>query len=313
MIPVPSKDAVQEVSAPVIGRTARELRESTPPKPDWLVPGVLARGAVTELNGREKIGKGWFEAYLIARLEHDAPTLFGPNALEHPVKTLIYTEEPDQSLREKFEQFDINDAFVIYQWELAVHKWSEIVDYLVKQAVDGGYGLVFIDNISAATGTEDENGVELARKVEPLGRKAKEYHLAVLYDRHQRKSSGKIEDLARGGTALAGAVDQIIAMEKGADRERKLTSWGRLWESNWSKTVELNEDHTDYGDLGVADYKERILMEREEWTVKDFAEAIAQSDESARIYLDGSPLVVKRKQKRGNAHIYDVIKPPELG
>jgi hypothetical protein len=313
MTDVPVLSDVVEQAVPTIGRTALELRQTVPPEPEWLVPGMLALGLTTEVNGREKIGKGWFESYLIGSLERGEPTLFGPGR-EQPTKALIYTEEPGQSLVQKFEAFGVEQAYVVYQWELAALNWNDKINWLVTHAGELGTDLVFIDNISAATGTDDENGVELARKVEPLSRKAKEHQLAILYDRHQRKTAGKVEDLARGGTALAGAVDQIVAMSKGSERERRLDSWGRLWGHAWTRTIELNEDHTEYTDLGAGDWKDARLLERDEWTVAELAEALSQSAESARVYLEGTPLVMRRRQKRGNAYVYDVIRetPPAL-
>lgn len=310
---VPILSEVAEQATPTVGRTAQELRLTTLPDPTWLVPGMIGLGLTTELNGREKIGKGWFEAYLIGQLERNQPTLFGPGR-DGETKALIYSEEPEVSMVQKFEAFDINAAYVVWHWELAQLTWPAKIDWLVTHALELGSELLFIDNISSATGTDDENGVELARKVEPLARKAKEHQLAVLYDRHQRKTAGKVEDLARGGTALAGAVDQIVAMSKGNERERRLDSWGRLWGHLWSRTVEMNEEHTDYIDLGFGDWKDTQLLERNEWTVAEYAEAIRQSPESARTYLEGSSLVMRRRQKRGNAYVYDVIKdtPPAL-
>jgi hypothetical protein len=307
MTDVPALADVQEQAAPTVGRTAMQLRLSTPPEPEWLIPGMLGLGMVTELNGREKIGKGWFESYLIGALERGTPTFFGPGR-EKPTKALIYSEEPEVSMVQKFESFDISQAYVVWQWELAQLSWPAKIEWLVTHAVEMELDLIFIDNISAATGTDDEAGVELARKVEPLARKAKEHQLAVLYDRHQRKTAGKVEDLARGGTALAGAVDQIVAMSKGTERERKLDSWGRLWGHLWNRTVELTEEHDDYVDLGEGDWKDARTLEKDEWTVAEFAQAINQSPESARTYLEGSPLVMKRRQKRGNAYVYDVIR-----
>src|ERR1044072_9825708 len=106
---VPDPAPVEETIVPTTGRTALALRESTPAEPEWLVPGMLGRGMVTEVNGREKIGKGWFEAYLMGRMEHGTDTLFGPG-IGRSSKTLIYTEEPEDSLIQKLESFDILDA-----------------------------------------------------------------------------------------------------------------------------------------------------------------------------------------------------------
>jgi hypothetical protein len=312
---IPSADAVEPiVSRPVVGRSARDLRDSTPPEPDWLVPGILGLGMTTELNGREKIGKGWFEAYLLGNLERGVPTLFGPGNIVEPATALIYTEEPEVSLREKLQAFDLERAFLIYHWELAIMGWPQKIDMLIRATLEKNAKVLFIDNISSATGVDDENGVALARSVEPLAQKAKEHGIAVLYDRHQRKSGGQVEDVSRGGTALAGAVDQIVAMFKGNERERKLTSWGRLWGHNWKRTVELTEAHDDYVDLGLGDWKEERLLEADEWTIAEFQEAAGVSYEGARQFLDGSELVMRRKERRGKQYVYDVIKntPPAL-
>lgn len=310
---IPDAAAVEAAPTPTVGRTARALRDSTPPEPDWLVPGILGLGMATEVNGREKIGKGWFEAYLLGRLEHGDPSLFGPGN-QGAATALIYTEEPEYSLREKMEAFDVERGFIIYQWELAMMTWTQKVDWLAKAALEKGARVLFIDNISAATGVEDENGVALARSVEPLAQKAKEHNIALLYDRHQRKSGGQVEDLSRGGTALAGAVDQIVAMLKGDGNERKLKSWGRLWHHNWERTIELTEDHTDFKDLGNTDWRLARLLERNEWTAAEFAEVISQSPDSARAYLEGSEHVLRRSERRGKAYVYDVKQetPPAL-
>lgn len=311
---VPDAAAVEAAPILTVGRTARALRDTTPEEPDWLVPGILGLGMATELNGREKIGKGWFETYLLGRLEQGEPTLFGPGNVDEPASALIYTEEPEYSLREKMEAFDVERAFIIYHWELAMMTWTQKIDWLAKAAIEKGAQCLFIDNISSATGVDDENGVALARSVEPLTQKAKEHNIALLYDRHQRKSSGAVEDLARGGTALAGAVDQIVAMAKGSENERKLVSWGRLWHHNWERTVELTEDHKDFRDVGNVDWRLQRLMERDEWTAAEFGEYIKQSVDSARLYLDGCEHVIRRTERRGRAYVYDVKRdtPPSL-
>lgn len=309
---VPDPQAIVEGETPRIGRTAEEIRATTPEEPPWLIPGMIARGSVTELNGREKVGKGYLLHYIVGALERGEPTVFGPPA-EGPIRTLIYTEEPTQSLKEKFDLFDINRAMVVYHWELAGLDWMEVIEWLVVNAVDLGADMIYVDNISAATGVIEEAGVELARKVEPLARKAKEHNLAVLYDRHQRKAKGQVEDLSRGGTALAGAVDVIVAMQKGEGRqtrERQLTSWGRLWASNWTKQVELSEDKTTFVPLD-GDWKTRILFERDEWTAPEFAKAVGVSDDTARTYLNDHPNV-EQAGKRGTAVLYVVVKPPTL-
>jgi hypothetical protein len=310
---VPDPDATVEAPQAKIGRTAKYIREHVPAEPPWLVPGMIALGSTTEFNGREKIGKGYFLHYLVGALEKGESTVLGPAAAE-PVRTLIFTEEPEQSLKEKFDLFDISNAMVVYQWELGAKDWLEIVDFLVQSARQIGAQMIYVDNISAATKTQDEAGMELARKMEPLAQKAKEYNLAVLYDRHQRKAAGKVEDAMRGSTALAGAVDIIVAMTRAetGSRERTLTSWGRLWDTNWQKQIELMEDQTGYNVL-EGDWRTRILLERDAWTAKEFGARINKTDDTARQYLRDHPNVeVQPGAGQYGADLYVISKPPSL-
>lgn len=303
-VPVPAQ-AVPAPEPPVIGRTAADLIQSTPEEPEWLIPGLLAPGTVTELNAREKAGKGWFINYLIGCMERGERTVFGDSK---QASTLIFTEEPHQPLREKFEAFGVSDSYVVFQWELGQKKWLEIVDWMTEFMATNDHKLLFIDNISAATRTADEAGVELARKVENLVLRAKEYDFAVLFDRHQRKAGGKVEDLSRGTTSLAGAVDAICAMEKEEGRVRKLSCRGRLFAHDWVKYVELLADKSGYQEV-IGDHKLQKLLERQEWTAPEFATAIGRSVDTARDYLAESPYVEKTGEGRATRYIVNAQVP----
>jgi hypothetical protein len=306
-VPKPAQATPAPEPAP-IGRTARSLIEATPEDPDWLIPGLLAPGTVTELNAREKAGKGWFINYLIGSLEAGAETVFGATKA---TKTLIFTEEPHQPLREKFENFGVNESYVVFHWEMGQKKWDETIKWLTEFMVTNEHQLLFIDNISSATRTQDEAGVELARKVEPLVMAAKEHDFAVMFDRHQRKAGGKIEDLSRGTTSLAGAVDSIVAMEKDEGRVRKLTSRGRLFSHNWIKHVELSNDHRGYIEI-IGDLRTQKLFERSEWTAPEFADAIGRGIDSAREWLNDSAYVEKHGAGKKTKYIV-VAELPDLG
>jgi hypothetical protein len=264
------------------------------------------------LSGREKAGKGYLEAYLLGCLERGDTTILGPSSVGAQ-RALIYTEEPVQSLKEKYDLFDVSKAMVVYQWELAHLPWAEVVAWLVENAERLGCGIIMIDNISDATGTSEESGKELANHLRPLSNKAKESGLAILIDHHMRKTGGRIEDLIRGSTAVGALVDVIVGLEKdGRGRERKLTSWGRLWATNWEKQVELSEDKTTYNLLD-GDFRQRILVSRDMWTAKDYAKAINATEETAHTYLSEHPLVEKRERAAENgAHLYIVTRPPDL-
>src|SRR5437868_4676185 len=113
-------DTVTTATTP--GRTAKDLLAQVPEQVNWLVPGVLAPGWTTKLAGREKLGKGTHAYYLIGCLERGERTVYGPAAVGK-AKTLILTEEPEESVREKVELFKLSDAYIIFGYELAGRTW----------------------------------------------------------------------------------------------------------------------------------------------------------------------------------------------
>lgn len=289
------QEAPEEAFRPV-GRSAADLLSETPVEPDWLIPGVMARGWMVKFAAREKTGKGTLIANLLGKLERGKATVFGESAR---ASALIYTEEPAESIREKIEHAGLSTAWIVYGWELAsCTTWEAKVDRLLTIASEGDHDVVFVDNISRAAGVEDEAGVELARAAEYLGEQAKALGLSVVIDHHHKKGAGKLDDKSRGGTALAGACDNNIEMVRvgGWDsRVRRLSSRGRLSATIWEQTIALSDDGRDYH--SVADSTQpQTLKERDRlrlldnvdagMTAAEFAETAEIGNNTARRALD---------------------------
>lgn len=241
--------------AEIKGRLASQLLAETPEVPDWLVPGVVARGWTVKVAAREKTGKGTLIFHLMGSLERGESTVFGP-APAAAITSVIYTEEPADSIREKIAHARMDRSRIIYGWELAGQEWKAKANYLVWAARQEGHALLFIDNVSRATGVEEEAGVELARAVEYLSEQAKAADLTVIVDHHHRKAAGKLEDKSRGGTALSGAVENNIEIERVGDwqsRVRKLSSRGRVSATIWERTIALSQDSTGYETVATAE------------------------------------------------------------
>lgn len=279
-----------------IGRTASELLRSVPVEPDWLIPGVVARGWTVKIAGREKLGKGTFIFLLLGCLERGEATVFGPAS--EPVSAVVFTEEPEDSIREKVAAAGLDRSLIVYGYELGALTWPEKVDTLVSLAIEGGHGLIFADNVSRAAAVDDEAGVELARAVELLSNKSKAQGLAVIVDHHHRKGAGRLEDMSRGGTAIAGATENNIEMERVGDwdsRARRISSRGRVSATIWTRTIELAEDGSHYRLVADVDEPQAgedrrrlgILEDLDEAgaTAKQFAAAIGKSEDAARATL----------------------------
>jgi hypothetical protein len=240
----------QELLRRRIGRSAVDVRASVAEQTDWIVPGFLVSGWTTKLGGREKLGKGTLAFYLLSRVERGEETVFGPSK---KMTALIVTEEPEESVKEKLDAFDLRDARVIYGYELAGMKWPEKVQRVVAEAGLDGHAIVFLDNVSRSAAIEDESGVEMGRAVEKLQDACRAAGLALLMDHHHKKGRDSVENMSRGGTGLPGATDinvEMLRVGKGrTGRKRRLDAVGRLRACNWVRTFELAEDGTDYAEV----------------------------------------------------------------
>ena len=194
--------------------------------------------------------------------------MFGKAA--DPTTALIYTEEPQDSIREKVAQAGLERAWIVYGWELShLGSWAAKVAWLIRTATDQGHGVLFVDNVSRAAGVEDEAGVELARAAETLGAAATAAGLTTIIDHHHKKGAGRLDDKSRGGTALAGACDNNIEMERigGWDsRLRKLSSRGRLSSTIWEQTIALADDGRSYESVASAT-QPQTLKERQRLSI----------------------------------------------
>ncbi|MDO9409689.1 AAA family ATPase [Patulibacter sp.] len=283
----------------MLGTLAGDLRRAAPEDHDWIVPGVAAHGWTVKFAAREKTGKGTLIAHLLGKVERGESTVFGPAT--RPTTALIYTEEPSDSMGEKLAASGLEKARVVFGWELAKLglDWRGKADVLVATAEAEGHEIVFVDNISRAAGIEEESGTELARAAEYLSDACKAAGKSLWLDHHHRKGAGSLEDKSRGGTAMAGAMDNNVEMERlggWESRVRRLSSRGRVSASVWTQTITLDDDGRGYT-LVADDTQPQTGTERKRLgvlnrhdaglTTREFETEAEVSNETARTTLDG--------------------------
>ncbi|HEY3959612.1 MAG TPA: AAA family ATPase [Solirubrobacteraceae bacterium] len=239
-----------------LGRLMSQLLAEPEPEHPWLVYGLIRRGGVTLIGGREKTaGKSTLTAYLAGKLERGEDTVFG-DACETPVKTVWVTEEPDYSLKDKGRRFDLADVYVISQREwnrvegsTPDEKWRKRLAYCEQVAAQAGYEHIVIDPLTRLAEVKDEAGTELGERVEAASEMAQRAGLGVTLIHHHNKGGQGREGVnkMRGSTTLTAAVDTIVMIDTaGTGRARRLTALGRIEESTWSKTITLNADGNGY-------------------------------------------------------------------
>lgn len=244
-----------------IGQPARLLRLNTDAERDWYVPGLIARGGVTLVAGREKLsGKSTLLFNLIGSMERDERTMFGP-AYGRPIKTLIVTEEPEYALRDKCDRFDLRDAWIIEDWVWPLDKlpggtvqkqWEYKLEQVEKLAHAVGAEHVVIDPFSRIAVIEDESGREPGSRAEAVSSMAYRAKLAITIIHHNNKRpDAAVEDRTRGSTSLTAAVEQIVQIDRAKEHEknprrRRAESYGRVEETDWRIEFDLSDDGTTY-------------------------------------------------------------------
>jgi hypothetical protein len=235
---------------------ASELRGKPEPEHDWLVGGEdlgLERlGGVTIIAGREKLsGKSTLVFGITRALERCEATPWGP-ALDRPVRTVLLTEEPEYSIREKCEDFELGDGLLIVSNHDVPGTFADKLAAVGRYVEAFGAQRFIIDPISRIAGIVDESGQELGLAIDPIAALARSLHVSavVIHHANKRADAGGEMDRFRGSTSLTAAGDALVFVEKKQPklqpRSRWLTSWGRVRALNWDRVLTLGDDNRTY-------------------------------------------------------------------
>ncbi len=229
-------------------QTAREIAESTPDRPEFVVEGIAALGAATEIDGKAKSsGKTTFLCECVNCVLDGKPFL-GQPTMRTPVVYL--TEQTAPSFREALRRARLleRDDLSVLLWNDAKRVvWPEIVRAAVRECQRIGAKLLIIDTLPQYAGlkgdTENSAGAAL-QALEPI-QEAAATGLAVVVTRHDRKGGGEVGESARGSSAFGGGVDIIFQLSKaegqGDPSIRILKGMGRYDEIPAQVAIQLHE------------------------------------------------------------------------
>ncbi len=224
------------------------VAKTVPEAIDWYVPGFLAAGAVTELDGKLKAsGKTTFVGRKVRAIVTGAPFLGLPTKR---TAVLWLTEERPVTFAETLKRAgleDREDVHVLHWHDVKGRPWHEVMHGAITYAKSVGAGVIVVDTIGQWGGlrgeTENTTGGQLDA-VAPLQQAAHE-GLAVIVTRHERKGGGEVGESGRGGSAFSGAVDIVISLRRGEGSTRPtvrvLHGLSRFTETPDSLVIELTE------------------------------------------------------------------------
>jgi hypothetical protein len=235
----------------------------------WLAYGLVGQGLTTELDGKVKKSGKTTLVLSLCRAILNGEQFLGQPTVRTPIVYL--TEQSGPSFKR-----NLRDAGLLGQEEFHLLLWNDvrdrdwptiITDAHLKLRETGALLLVIdtLGHFSRVRG-DDENKSGAAMKVmEPVLAVAAD-GVAVLLNRHDRKSGGEVGDSGRGSSAYAGAVDIVLHLERpearaGSERQRMLDGLSRFEETPEKLLIELTSrqpfTYTALGD--VADVRDRRL------------------------------------------------------
>jgi hypothetical protein len=251
--------------------------------PEWCWRYYLAPGVTTLYAGRAKVGKSTLLFGLLGALERGESFL---GLATVPTGVLLLSEEPAAALRKKADQFGLEMSLrepespsrgetiasrvhLLRRAHTQGLRWAEIVRQAIAYALEHGLGVLVVDTFDKWTGLrgDDENKTgAVLEALEPL-REAAAAGLAVLVITHHRKGGGKFGEGVRGASALVGACDIVLEVERDPTdetRRRRILRGISRFEEPPELVVELdpNDGYRALGDVEqvrIDDEREKLL------------------------------------------------------
>jgi hypothetical protein len=248
-----------------------ELAASTDEVVDWIMPGYVARGAISEIGAKVKAGKTTLIAALV-RAAADGADFLGRPTLK--TSTVYLTEQPAVSFRQTIKRAGLlgrHDFHFLLRSDVPPMAWSEVVAAAVDECERIGAKLLIIDTLpqfAELPGDAENNSGDALAAMQPLQRAAAR-GLGVVTVRHDRKAGGDVGDSGRGSSAFAGVSDIVISLRRpegtGKQNVRVLKARSRFSETPAELVIDLTESgYVALGDSpyrALQDAKEAILAE----------------------------------------------------
>ena len=233
---IPSGATHQVAPAPLstVPELSLRVQDNTP----WVWHGYLARGEVTLLAGREKMGKSTF----VFGLLHAMTDLryFVEQATER-VPVIYLTEESPTTILEKCRLLRVGDGVHFLPRTDAPRDASfhTLVDRVLASAEKLKAGLVIIDTLThwGGLGPEAENHAGAVQAIYLELQRLAAAGLAVLLVHHLAKGAGEV----RGSTAITSGADIVMRLMgvKGDKYGRSIFAVGRHPETKSAVQVRL--------------------------------------------------------------------------
>jgi len=304
-------------------RSGAEIAMAAEDDVQWIVPGFVARGAITELGAKVKMGKTTLILSLV-RAVAEGLSFLGKSTLKTP--TVYLTEQPIVSFRHAMQRADLlgrDDFRVLLHSDLRGMPWPGVAAAAVNECKRIGAFLLVVDTLpqfADLKGDSENNSGDALTAMRPLQRAAAD-EIGTIVLRHERKSGGDVGDSGRGSSAFAGVVDIVLSLRKPEGNSKKTqrvlhalsrfsgTPSELLLELSESGYISLGEPH----EAAVKEARDSIIVvaPKSEAEAADLSELVenskvprATAQRALKELVEEGLLSRLGEGKKGNPHRY---------
>lgn len=301
--------------------SGRDLLESTPAEPEWIVPYIVAEGVITELIGMIKLsGKTTF-AVALARC-----VALGEPFASEPVQKMpvVYLTEQNESVFHsslnfvKMPEEGYDNLSILCWYRARGYLWPEIMASAIEKAQQVGSKLIIVDTLSqfAFLGPEEEKDRGAAlRAMQPL-QYAAGLGIGVLSVRHERKEGGNLAVIGAGSTGFSQVADWMIGLKRVPGNRpsvRELEFLGRFGSLD-NKQIEWCGDRyvlLEDSDLPIEQAKRAILSRlpilAHDLLLEGFAETTVRR--ALRLLISDGIIIRQGRGVKSDPHVYKLGLP----
>lgn len=208
-------DTAVEEPHPHLRRLDVAAMLTTPPEPvDWLVEGVVARGTLTMLAGREKQGKSLLALALAARVASGGGTLAGIPT--HAGRVLVVdAENGEREIHRRLRSLGLASSEHVAVCEAAGLDLKRHLPELDAVLADVRPDLVILDSWRSLWTGDENDASEVSAVLDPLRNLLRRHDAGTVLIHHMGKGAGGY----RGSTAAGASVENVLELARHDDDE----------------------------------------------------------------------------------------------
>jgi hypothetical protein len=226
-------------SAETIFLPASQLLAQPQASTNWVLPGYLAKGGVTLLSARPKLGKTSLAGYIVRALLQGGEVI-GRQATK--VGRVAYlSEEPPPLFADRLRTLGLDSDRLLVAFR---HQARQPLPELVREAMDMGAEVVIVDTVAAWGGIEDENSAtEVEKALRPVISLIQERGASLLLLHHLSKADGPEGTAHRGSGHIVALSDVAIELRlpegNAPETRRMLRALSRYQETPRELVIDL--------------------------------------------------------------------------